>query len=215
MDPIKKKLVSLNVSQIKQVLWKGKEITTGIFKEPVTEKVSVRGVNITGDDQADRSVHGGVNKAIYSYPTEHYPFWKKHFLEKELPYGMFGENLSTQGLLETETHVGDRIKIGTTELIAVQPRMPCYKLGIRFETQNIIKKFYQSNFSGIYFKIAKEGEIQVGDTITIIEKDPLRVSIKDIFDIIRGQGTADQYENAVHAKHLPSGLKIQIQQLLD
>ncbi|MHA2249647.1 MAG: MOSC domain-containing protein [Candidatus Kariarchaeaceae archaeon] len=209
-----KKLVSLNISQIKQVKWQDRIITTGIFKNPTDEKLKVQGVNIIGDDQADRSAHGGANKAIYAYPVEHYPYWKGQFPNNKLPYGMFGENLTTQGLLESDIFVGDRIRIGTTELIAVQPRVPCYKLGIRFGTQSIIKKFYQSDFSGIYFKIAQSGEIQVGDEIKIIEKDPLGVSIRDVLNIIKGQASVDQIKKANLAKHIPARLKNQLQNVL-
>ena len=212
---IKGKLVSLNISQIKKVEWKGKVITTGIFKEPVSDKLNVRGVNIVGDDQADRSVHGGSDKAIYGYPMEHYHYWRNQFPDKKLPYGMFGENLTMQGLLETDVCVGDRIRIGNTELIAVQPRSPCYKLGIRFETQSIIKKFYQSGFPGIYFKILKDGEMQVGDKIDLVKKDPLQVSIKDVFDILKGQASVDLFERASDLMHLPSWLRKQIQEALN
>lgn len=210
-----KKIVSLNISQIKHVEWKGRIITTGIFKKPSEKILEVKGVNIVGDEQADKSVHGGINKAIYAYPMEHYSFWRNLYPDMKLPYGIFGENLSLQGLLESEVFVGDRIQIGTTELIAVQPRMPCYKLGIRFGTQSIIKKFYQSDFPGIYFKIAKEGKLQVGDPIKILKKDPLQVSIKNIFDIIRGQASTSQFEKAIQLEHLPSNLKTQIQDAIN
>ncbi len=209
------KIVSLNISQIKHVEWKGRTITTGIFKESTDEILDVKGVNIVGDEQADRSVHGGIDKAVYAYPVEHYPYWRKLYPDMKLPYGMFGENLTVQGLLESDVFVGDRIQIGTTELIAVQPRMPCYKLGIRFGNQSIIKKFYQSDFPGIYFKIAKEGKLQVGDPINILKKDPFQVSIKNIFDIIRGQASTSQFEKAIQLEHLPSHLKKQIQDAID
>jgi MOSC domain-containing protein YiiM len=176
----KMKLVSLNVGKPQEVQWKGRTVRTGIFKEPVSGRIAVRTMNLDGDGQADRSVHGGSEKAVYLYPSEHYPFWREEFPGKELPWGMFGENLTTEGILENDVNIGDRFRMGSAELIAVQPRMPCYKLGIRFGRSDILKRFMASGRSGIYFAVLKEGEVEPGDTIELIHRDVNQVTISDV-----------------------------------
>ena len=129
------KIVSLNVGEIREVPWEGKMIQTGIFKNPTNDPLGVKGINIVGDTQGNRKTHGGVDRAVYSYPMEHYNYWKKQYPDKELPFGIFGENLTTEGLIESQVNIGDIFKVGTAEIMAVQPRMPCHRLGIRFNDQ--------------------------------------------------------------------------------
>src|SRR5882762_8273563 len=126
------KILSVNVGLPREVTWQGKVVTTGIFKEPIKGPVMLRTLNLDGDRQADLSVHGGASKAVYAYPSEHYEFWKKELPDMALPYGMFGENFTTQGMLEDDINVGDRFSVGEAELMATEPRLPCYKLGIKF-----------------------------------------------------------------------------------
>ena len=123
------KIVSVNVGLPREVTWQGKVVTTGIFKEPVDGAVMMRTLNLDGDAQADLTVHGGPSKAVYAYPSEHYGYWRRDLPGVDLPWGMFGENLTSEGLLEEAVYIGDRFRIGGTEVMVTEPRMPCYKLG--------------------------------------------------------------------------------------
>src|SRR5262249_3326376 len=143
------KLISVNVGLPREVPWNGRTIATGIFKAPVAGRVAMRTLNLDGDRQADLSVHGGPAKAVYCYPSEHYPLWT-HELGRELPIGMFGENCTTEGLGEDDVHLGDEFTIGSARVVVTQPRMPCFKLGIRFQSEDIIKRFLASGRSGFY-----------------------------------------------------------------
>lgn len=174
------KLISLNVALPRLVQYNGEPVATGIFKEPVQGPVMVRTLNLDGDRQADLSVHGGVSKAVYAYPSEHYQFWKKDLPEMELPYGMFGENFTTEGLFEDGVNVGDRFRIGEAELKVTEPRLPCYKLGIKFGRPDILRKFLQSRRTGFYFAVLKEGEVKAGDAIELLSRDANNIAISDI-----------------------------------
>jgi MOSC domain-containing protein YiiM len=174
------KLISLNVGLPRIVESNGEPVTTGIFKEPKQGSVMLRTLNLDGDRQADLTVHGGVSKAVYGYPVEHYEFWKRELPEMELPYGMFGENFTTEGLLEDSLNVGDRFRIGEAELMVTEPRLPCYKLGIKFGRADIIRKFLQSRRTGFYFAVVKEGEVEAGDEIKLLSRDINDITIADI-----------------------------------
>jgi MOSC domain-containing protein YiiM len=174
------KIVSLNVGLPREVMWHGEMVTTGIYKEPVPGRVALRRLNLEGDRQADLTVHGGEYKAVYCYPSEHYELWKKELPDHELPMGVFGENLTTEGLLETSVHLGDRFAIGSAEVVITQPRLPCYKLGLRFQSDRMIKKFLASGRSGFYVAVEREGEIGAGDEIIEIFRDANHVSIAEI-----------------------------------
>jgi MOSC domain-containing protein YiiM len=137
-------------------------------------------LNLDGDRQADLTVHGGQDKAVYCYPLEHYDYWKRELPGRDLPLGMFGENLTTTGLLEDSVHLGDRFAVGSAELVAVQPRLPCYKLGVRFQADDMVKRFLASRRTGFYFAVTKEGEVGAGDEITLISKDPNTVPVSEI-----------------------------------
>jgi MOSC domain-containing protein YiiM len=174
------RIISLNVGLPKLVLRNGEPVSTGIFKEPSPERRMLRTLNLDGDRQADLSVHGGQFKAVYAYPSEHYEFWKSEFPEMELPWGFFGENFTTEGLSETSVKVGDKFRIGEAIVIATQPRLPCFKLGIRFGRTDIIKRFLQSRRTGFYFAVLQEGEVGPGDEIQLIEADKHNITIHDI-----------------------------------
>jgi MOSC domain-containing protein YiiM len=181
------KIVSLNIGLPRDVVWHGHTVTTGIFKSPVDGPVTARKLNLDGDRQADLSVHGGEYKAVYVYPFEHYDYWKKKLPGRDLPLGVFGENLTTEGLLETEVHIGDRFAVGKTgragisdgsaEFTVTQPRLPCYKLGVRFEADDMVKKFLASRRIGFYFAVTKEGQVAAGDEIKLLSRDPNAISI--------------------------------------
>lgn len=174
------KIISLNVALPRLVRRNGEPVSTGIFKESIAERLMMRTLNLDGDRQADLSVHGGKDKAVYVYPAEHYEYWKSEFPEMDLPWGMFGENFTTTGLLETEINIGDKFRIGSAEVMVTQPRMPCYKLGIRFGRNDIIKRFLASERSGFYLAVLKEGEVGSGDEFELIGKDGSNVRIVDI-----------------------------------
>ncbi len=173
-------IISLNVGLPRLVLRNDEPVSTGIFKEPVDGRVRLKTLNFDGDRQADLSVHGGPYKAVYLYPSEHYEFWKQELPDMSLPWGMFGENLTTTGLFETEVHIGDRFRIGTAELMVTQPRMPCYKLGIRFGRADIIKRFLVSERTGFYFSVLKEGDVGAGDEVELLERNTSGVRVVDV-----------------------------------
>ena len=153
------KLVSVQVGRPRRVRWHGKAVSTGIYKEPVAGRIMLRRDNLDGDQQADLTVHGGWDKAVYVYPSEHYPLWRAELPGMELPYGMFGENFTTEGLDETSVHLGDQFRIGGAVVEVTQPRMPCYKLGIRFGRPDMPKRFHASGRCGFYLAVLQEGEV--------------------------------------------------------
>jgi MOSC domain-containing protein YiiM len=172
------KLLSINVGMPRVVISDGKPVSTGIFKEPVADRIMLRTLNLDGDRQADLSVHGGPTKAVYAYPSAHYEYWKRELPEIKLPWGMFGENFTTTGLLEAELNIGDKFRVGSAIVMVTEPRMPCYKLGIRFGRPDIVKRFLTSGRTGFYFAVLQEGEVGAGDSIELVERseDSLRIS---------------------------------------
>ena len=202
------KILSVNVSLPKEIDFEGQKITTGIFKEPVDRGVILRTLNLDGDRQADLTVHGGPDKAVYAYPIEHYEYWHKVFPTIEMLNGMFGENFTTEGLMEGEVCIGDVFRIGLSEVIATQPRMPCYKLGVKFGRMDVLKKFLASGRSGIYFKVSKEGEVRAGDTIEQIGRDTNRITISDIVRLYSSEKEdIESMRRAVKVQALPEGWK--------
>ena len=174
------KILSVNVGLPRKVLFQGKEVVTGIFKEPIEGRIKLRKLNLDGDRQADLTVHGGPDKAVYVYPMEHYDYWKVQLPDTVLPWGMFGENLTTEGILEDMFNIGDQFQIGSARVMMTQPRMPCYKLGVRFGRTDIIRKFLVSGRPGFYFRVLKEGEVGTGDPIELISRDKNNITVKDI-----------------------------------
>ena len=174
------KVLSINVGRPREVQSRGKRVRTSIFKDPVAGPVWARTLNLDGDEQSDLSVHGGPDKAVYAYPSEHYAWWRGQLPEIDLPWGAFGENLTTEGLNEDALHIGDRLGIGPAEFLVTQPRMPCFKLGVRFGRLDMVKRFQQSGRSGFYCAVVREGEIAVGDSIRLISADPHGVSVADL-----------------------------------
>jgi MOSC domain-containing protein YiiM len=164
-------VVSINVGRPRAVEWRGRTIRTAIFKEPVTGPVEVRTLNLAGDEQADLSVHGGADKAVYAYPAEHYAYWRGELPGVELPWGAFGENFTTEGLSESRLRVGNRLRIGSAEFRVTQPRMPCFKLGIRFGRADMVQRFQRSGRSGFYLAVLREGAVTPGDRIDVLPGD--------------------------------------------
>lgn len=173
-------LVSVNVGRPRVVDWQGTAVTTGIFKEPVTASVAVMRTSLAGDGQADLEAHGGVDKAVYAYPSEHYPVWSRELERTVLPWGIFGENLTTEGLTEATVRIGDRLIIGTAEFEVSQPRLPCFKLALRFGRSDLPKRFLQSGRLGFYLRVVREGVIIRGDQIRQVASDGEAPTIADL-----------------------------------
>ena len=197
-------LISLNVGLPRDVIWKGRTVTTGIYKEPVAGAVRLSKLNLDGDRQADLTVHGGPEKAVYAYPAEHYVYWRSEFRRPELSWGMFGENFTTDGLLEKDTNIGDTFRIGSALVMVTQPRMPCYKLGIKFERDDILKRFLSSLRSGFYFSVLEEGEVAAGDEIKLVARDPNNITVEDITKLYSTERDNDALKRrAIEVEALP------------
>jgi MOSC domain-containing protein YiiM len=210
------KVLSVNVGLPRKILFNGQIITTAIFKDPVKGPISLRKLNLDGDKQADLTVHGGLDKAVYSYPSEHYVYWRKQFPNTDLVWGMFGENFTTEGLFEDAVNVGDQFQIGSAKLVATQPRMPCYKLGVRFGRMDVIRRFMASDRPGIYFKVLQEGQVEAGDKISIIRKDENNVTIKDIVRLyVRDDEDIETMRRATKIEALPEGWRYELEQKIE
>jgi MOSC domain-containing protein YiiM len=174
------KLVSVNIGLPREVTWRGRSTTTAIYKQPLGGRVALRKLNLDGDQQADLTVHGGEHKAVYCYPLVHYDYWRRELPGQELPMGAFGENFTTDGLLEDSVHLGDQFSVGSAEAVVTQPRLPCYKLGVRFKSDDMVKRFFASRRTGFYLAVAREGEVGAGDEIKVIARDPNGVPVSEI-----------------------------------
>lgn len=174
------KLVSLNVGLPREVSWHNTIVTTGIFKQPVSGRVALRKLNLDGDRQADLRVHGGEYKAVYCYPVEHYAYWEQQLPGRDLGFARFGENFTAEGLLEDSVHLGDRFSVGSAEVVVTQPRLPCYKLGIRFASDEMVKCFLTSARTGFYLAVTREGQVGAGDAIKLLSRDPTAVPVSEI-----------------------------------
>jgi Uncharacterized protein conserved in bacteria len=192
------KLISLNTGMPREVMWRGTRVTTGIFKEPVQGRIALRTLNLDGDGQADLSVHGGAYKAVYCYQLAHYDYWKTELPGRELPAGAFGENFTVDGPPENEIFLGDHYAVGSAEVVVTQPRLPCYKLGIRFGEDAMVKRFFNARRTGFYVAVTREGEVGVGDEMSLIANDPNRVPLSEIMRLYAAKHyTADDVA-AVH-----------------
>jgi len=205
------RLVSLNTGLPREVTWHGRRVLTGIFKQPMDGRVTLRQLNLEGDRQADLTVHGGQHKAVYCYPTEHYEYWKSELPGRELPLGIFGENFTTAGLLEDSVHLGDTFSVGSAEVIVTQPRLPCYKLGIRFEMDDMVRRFLAARRTGFYVAVVREGDVRAGDEIRLLVRSPLAVPVSEITRLYVAKSYRDEdlaaIERAVQVEALPQSWK--------
>jgi len=209
------KLLSVNVGQPREVVVDDSLVRTSIFKSPVSGRIPIRNNNLAGDAQSDLSVHGGRAKAIYAYPHEHYAFWREQLPGIDLQPGHFGENLTIEGLLEEHVHLGDRLSIGSAELVVTQPRLPCYKLGIRFGREDMVKRFLASRRTGFYLSVATEGDIGAGDAIEIVERHPDAVSIPELLRMyLREHVTPDRLRQAIAIPALSDAWRRDLQKQL-
>jgi MOSC domain-containing protein YiiM len=207
------KLISVNVGLPREVIWKGMIVSTGIFKEPVSARVMVRSLNLDGDRQADLTVHGGLEKAVYVYPFEHYGYWQSELPDTELTLGNFGENFTTTGLREEELNIGDRFRVGDVHLMVTQPRLPCYKLGIRFGRSDMVKRFFASQRTGFYCSVLQEGEVGTGDTLELVSRDENNITVADIIQLYtREQHDPELLHRAAQLAALPESWRDYFQQ---
>jgi MOSC domain-containing protein YiiM len=174
------RVLSVNVGLPREVSWRGKLVTTGIYKQPVEGRLAVRTLNLDGDRQADLRVHGGWDKAVYAYPSEYYELWRQERPELEFPWGQFGENLTTEGLVDTEVSIGDRFRVGTAELAVTQPRLPCFKLGIKMGREEFVTEFLERGLHGFYLAVVREGEVEAGDPIVRLSSDPRGFGVTEV-----------------------------------
>lgn len=210
------KLVSLNVGLPRSLSWKGAVFETGIFKNAVAGRIMLRKANLDGDRQADLSVHGGPNKAVYAYPSEHYAYWKKELPPSELTWGAFGENFTTEGLLETNVFIGGRYRVGSAEIMVTTPRLPCFKLAAKFQRDDIIQRFLRSGRSGYYFSVLEEGEVAGGDEFEFLGVAEPRVTIAEINDLyISSEPDLELLRRAVQVRTLPESWRDRFQAKLD
>ncbi|MBI2421575.1 MAG: MOSC domain-containing protein [Candidatus Hydrogenedentes bacterium] len=209
-------VVSVNTGRPRGVPYRGETVQTGIFKEAVQRPVHVGARSIEGDVQVDLRYHGGIDKAVYGYPSEHYAHWATVQGVDAFPWGQFGENLSTRGLLESSVHIGDIYQIGAAHLQVTQPRVPCFKLGIKMGSAAFVKKFLDSQFSGFYFRVVEEGAVQAGDTIELLERDPRSMSLIDIHTLhFKDTKNRTGLERAVAITGLSDVWREELQELLE
>src|ERR1700687_6235757 len=205
------KMISLNVGLPREVIWHGRSVTTGIYKEPVEGRVALRTLNLDGDRQADLTVHGGEFKAVYCYPVAHYDYWRRELPGREVPTAIFGENFTTGGLLEDSVNQGDRFSVGSAEVIVTQPRLPCYKLAVRFQADDMVKRFLASGRTGFYLAVSREGEVGAGDEMRVIGRDPNGVTVSEITRLYvakrYGDNDASSVRRASRVTALPESWK--------
>jgi len=183
-------------------------VRTSIWKDPVEGLVHVSSLNLKGDQQSDLSVHGGPEKAVYAYPSEHYEYWRRELQATDLVWGAFGENFTTEGLLEPEIRIGDRIRVGSAEFLVTQPRMPCFKLGVRFGRDDMVKRFLRSGRSGFYLAVVREGEVARGNSLEFTGRDEHGVTVADIASLYaRDKDNEDLLRRAVDVPALPESWK--------
>jgi MOSC domain-containing protein YiiM len=212
---VRAELISLQAGIPRTVQRHGQEITTGIYKMPIEKRIQLHALNLEGDEQADLSAHGGQDKAVYAYPSEHYPYWKKELPGLDLPWGAFGENFTTKGLLEDEVCLGDRLTIGTAEVVVTQPRIPCFKLNIKFESDLMVKRFLSSRRTGFYLRVLREGEVASGDEIVRIHQDENRVSISDALRVyLHDPGSNELIHRALRVEYLSAAWREDLRQTI-
>ena len=199
-------VVSVNVGLPREIEWQKRIVRTSIFKTPVSGRIRVGSLNLEGDEQSDLTVHGGSDKAVYIYPLEHYSYWRDELPEADLSLGAFGENLTTEGLAEDKTNIGDTFRIGSAEFRVTQPRMPCFKLGIRFNRMDIVKRFLHSGRTGFYVAVIKEGDVGAGDPIEKLSEDEHRITVAEIANLyVRDAASQELLSRVSELPALPSG----------
>ena len=201
-------ILSVNVGQPRDVPWRGTNVRTSIFKAPISGRRHVSSLNVDGDEQSDLSVHGGADKAVYVYSADHYPHWRAELPDVDFPWGVFGENLTAEGLVDDAVHIGDRLRIGSAEFMVTQPRMPCYKLNVRFGRPDMTKRFSASRRNGFYLAVVWEGDVGAGDAVELIARDDQGVSVMDVVNLyLTDAANQDQLRRVTELPALPAGWK--------
>ncbi|MBL4585662.1 MAG: MOSC domain-containing protein [Flavobacteriales bacterium] len=203
------KIISLNTGISKTVTWRGKDVKTGIFKSPVDRPIFLGKTDVVNDDVVDRRFHGGTDKAVYAYSADHYPFWKKSYPNLEWNFGMFGENLTVLGMDESKMLIGSIYKLGEAEVQVCQPRQPCFKLGIRFGTQSVLKQFVSSPYPGVYFRVLKSGNVKKDDVLELLKEEPDSPSILEVYKLMCHKQTDNNMstQKVLNCQYLPASCK--------
>lgn len=205
------KLISVNVGRPREVNWHSQRVSTGIFKAPVQDRIALRTLNLDGDGQADLSVHGGAYKAVYCYQLVHYEYWKQELPGRDLPPASFGENFTVDGPAESEIFLGDRYAVGSAEVLVAQPRLPCYKLGIKFGDDAMVKRFFNARRTGFYLSVAREGEVGVGDEMNLTASDPNKVPVSEMMRLYAakhyGAGDVEAVQRVLRVEAVPESWK--------
>lgn len=200
------KLLSLNVAAPRDIEHDGRIVRTGIFKEPVAGRVRLGEHNLDGDGQADLEAHGGIHKAAYAYPVEHYAYWQDALGREPFPHGQFGENFTVEGMTEDRIHIGDRFRIGGALVEVTQPRVPCYKLGIRMAVKGFEKRFLQSLRTGFYLRTVEPGGVRAGDAVTLVAVDPEKMTVDEIARLLYfDRGNLEDAQRALRIDALSPG----------
>ena len=176
-------LLSVNIAQPRPIVFQGRQVMTAIFKQPIEGRRAVHSLGVEGDAQADLNAHGGKDKAVYGYPQEHYGYWQDQLGAEPFPYGQFGENFTVSGLLEDDLQIGDILEIGSTTLQVSQPRVPCFKLGVRMGDQSFLKTFLHSLRVGFYLRVLSEGHVEAGDPIKHTRSSTPSITVRDLFHL--------------------------------
>jgi len=210
------KVLSVNVGKPQEYEWLGSRVTTAIFKSPVEGAVDVTTLNLEGDQQADLTVHGGLDKAVYAYPHEHYSYWKAQLPDFRFSLGNFGENLTLEGVSEEDVHLGDQLQIGTALFVVTQPRSPCYKLGVRFQREDITRRFYDSRRFGFYLRVLREGSLRAGADVTVANRDRNAVAVADVIRLFTGDShDVELLERAMRVSSLPQGWRMGLRERVE
>ena len=209
------KLLSVNVSLPKEIPYKGKTVTTGIFKESVNSRVMLKSLNLVGDGQADLVGHGGIYKAVYVYSIENFEYWKNELGRNDFTYGQFGENFTVEGMLEDAIFIGDIYRVGDTLVEVTQPRVPCFKLGIKMDMPKFLKLFLASGRVGFYLRVLEEGEVGAGDVFDRVKVNLERLSVREINHLLYfDQGNLPGVRKALRIKALSPGWRGAFEEIL-
>ncbi len=209
------KVISANRGEAQLVKWRGKSVKTGIFKHPVAEAIFLGTEDVVNDAVVDRKYHGGVDMAVYAYSADHYPFWKERFPNSDWSLGMFGENLTIEGLEESKMRIGSLYQLGEAQVQVCQPRQPCFKLGIRFGTQKVLKPFINSPYSGIYFRVLQTGSVKVGDELNLLADESESPTVAEVFKFMYHRSEKDnaKVEKSINCAFLPQGVRDTIRKI--
>ncbi|WP_420399013.1 MOSC domain-containing protein [Flagellimonas sp.] len=209
------RIISTNLGKPTPIVWNGQETTTGIFKYPVNEPITLESESVAKDNISDRKVHGGVFKACYLFAKEQYPYWKEKYPNLDWDWGMFGENLTVEGLDETTLKIGNIYKVGTALVQVTQPREPCFKLGIRFDDQDILKTFIDHGYPGTYIRVLEVGQVQIGDEFELVEESPNPLTTQQFYQLLfTRKKDPEQIQLALENEALPQRKRDKLRRFL-